>query len=48
MDRMEMFFMTRHSTMTLKNSEPVATQQLFEGVFEIEPDCDHDIGSTSS
>ena len=47
-DRVEMFFMAMPSTMTLKNSEPVAAQQLFKGFFKIEPDCNHDVDSTGS
>ena len=37
--------MAMFSKMTLENSEPVPAQQLFEGFFEIEPDCTHDVYS---
>ena len=30
---------------SLENSEPVPAQQLFEGFFEIEPDCVHEVCS---
>lgn len=31
--------------MNLEDAEPIAAQQLFEGFFEIEPDCKHDVAS---